>query len=146
MADVVSQSQPGDGSEFGIKIPPAANPVYLGEVRTIKPGGMTRAVRDVTHLKSGKYREKKGGKRDPKDITVTFVFNPGNTDTDLVEDALDTDENVEVFIKYPSGAIHKWSGLISDYDIGELAESTDMLATVVITPSGTPVKTPAPAP
>lgn len=143
MPDVVSQSLPGDGSEFGIKIPPAANPVYLGEVRNIKPGGMTRAVRDVTHLKSGLYREKKGGKRDPKDITVTFVFNPGNTDTDLVEDALEQEGNLDFFIKFPSGAIHKWNGLISDYDIGELAESTDMLATVTITPSGTPDKTPA---
>jgi hypothetical protein len=130
-----SQSTTGFGAEFGIKS--GSNFAFLAEVKSISGLGMTREMRDVTHLKSPtRYREKKPGLRDGKGAVIRFAYVPGGADETALLAAINSDVVGTFAVKFPGGAIWSFDGFATDFEVGEINAEGEMEATATFAQTG----------
>lgn len=128
----------GRGAKFGIK-GVSTTYVYVAEVTSITPPSISRDTVEVTHLTSDDgFKEYIAGFADGGEASITINYVPSATDTLMT--AFISEPVDDFRILSPSGTVGlDFRGIITGYQIGDLAVGDKMTATFTVKATGRPV-------
>lgn len=121
----------------------AATPVFttLAGISNISGPGVSREVLDVTaHDSPDQYREKRGGVKDPGEVSVDVNYQPAVHDVWI--DDLDDEDPRDYKVTWPDGTVWAFAAYLTNFEPS--APFDDKLsATATFSVTGKPVITPA---
>lgn len=134
-----SNAKIGLGARFGILGSGGAY-AYIAEVVSVTPPGWTRDAVDVTHLGSDDgAKEFIAGLVDGGEASITINYLPGATGPLM---AAFTAARDDFRVLFPGGAVAiDFAGVVTGFEIGDLAAGDKISATFTVKPSGLPVLT-----